>query len=201
MRRTRRLLGQALLALILEQEYESITITDITERADLNRATFYLHFGSKEALLVATLEEKFDELVQEMEVENHNRPLWGDLSSERLIYEHVAEHAEMYRILIGEGGVGYVAHRIISYIAEVIAEDIRAAKPADTAESIPIDVIAQHIAGSTYALLCWWLANDMPQTPTEMAQITQKLCFHGTLWALQEMAVIDAPLEAYLETL
>ena len=46
-RRTRRLLAEALVALIIEKEYETISITDITERADLNRATFYLHYGSK----------------------------------------------------------------------------------------------------------------------------------------------------------
>ncbi|MCA9980010.1 MAG: TetR/AcrR family transcriptional regulator [Anaerolineales bacterium] len=200
-RRTHRLLGQALLDLILEQDYDSISITDITNRADLNRATFYLHFGSKEELLIATLEERFDELVQEMEAHNPNQPTWETLDSERLIFEHVAEHAAMYRVLLGEGGVGYVAHRIISYIANEVAKEIRAEKPTAVAEPIPIDIIAQHVAGSTYALLCWWLANDMPYTPAEMAHMAQKMCFHGTMWALMEMQVINEPLETYLENL
>ena len=39
-RRTRKLLGQALLALVQEKKYDQITIFDITDRADLNRATF-----------------------------------------------------------------------------------------------------------------------------------------------------------------
>lgn len=200
-RRTHRLLGKALLDLILEQDYDSITITDITNRADLNRATFYLHFGSKEELLIATLEERFDELVQEMETHNPSQQTWETLDSERLIFEHVAEHAAMYRVLIGEGGVGYVAHRIISYIAHEVAKEIRAEKPTAVAEPIPIDIIAQHVAGSTYALLCWWLANDMPYTPTEMALMAQKMCFHGTMWALIDMQVISEPLETYLENL
>ncbi len=198
-RRTRRLLGEALLELILTQDYDSISITDITNQADLNRATFYLHFGSKEELLMATLEERFDELVQEMEAQNDDQPFWHDWTSDRLIFEHVAEHATMYRVLIGEGGVGYVAHRIISYIAEVVAAEIRAEKPTAVEEAIPIDLIAQHVAGSTYALLCWWLQEDMPYTPLEMAQMAQKMCFHGTMWALMEMQVINEPLEIYLE--
>ncbi len=161
-RRTHRLLGEALLSLIVEQDYESISITDITNRADLNRATFYLHFGTKEALLIATLEERFDELVQQIEAHSSDDALpqkWSDVDAERLIFAHVAEHAVMYRVLIGDGGVGYVAHRIISYIAAQVAGDLRQAKPTAVVEPIPIDLIAQHIAGSTYARLCWWLEN------------------------------------------
>ena len=47
-KRTRNLLGNALLELVQEKKFEQITIQDITDRADLNRATFYLHYGSKE---------------------------------------------------------------------------------------------------------------------------------------------------------
>src|SRR5690606_21323881 len=43
-RRTRRLLCEAMLALLVEEEYESITVQQITSRADVNRATFYHHF-------------------------------------------------------------------------------------------------------------------------------------------------------------
>ncbi len=49
--RTRQLLEQALLALLEEQDYESITVQQITDRANLGRATFYLHYRDKEQLL------------------------------------------------------------------------------------------------------------------------------------------------------
>ena len=62
-RRTRNQLGQALRELIIEKSYEAITIQDIADRADVNRATFYLHYGTKEELLVTSLTEIFDELV------------------------------------------------------------------------------------------------------------------------------------------
>ncbi len=49
-RRSQKLLFDALMELILEKDYESITVSEISARADVARATFYLHFDDKDAL-------------------------------------------------------------------------------------------------------------------------------------------------------
>ena len=64
--RTRQLLREALMELILENEkgYDGVTVKDIAERANVGRATFYLHYeGGKETLLLSSLQEIYDELV------------------------------------------------------------------------------------------------------------------------------------------
>ena len=48
-KRTRKLLQQAFLELFQEKGFASISIQDITERATVNRATFYAHFPDKYA--------------------------------------------------------------------------------------------------------------------------------------------------------
>src|SRR5262245_45123225 len=48
--RTRAMLHQALLALIMEKGYEAISVADICERADVGRSTFYAHFTGKDDL-------------------------------------------------------------------------------------------------------------------------------------------------------
>jgi hypothetical protein len=50
-RRTHRLLHQALMSLVLEKKYEAVTVQDILDRADVGRSTFYTHFGDKDELL------------------------------------------------------------------------------------------------------------------------------------------------------
>lgn len=50
-KRTRKLLQEAFMALIAEKSFQSISVQDIAERADVNRATFYAHFVDKYALL------------------------------------------------------------------------------------------------------------------------------------------------------
>ena len=58
-RRTRRLLQQALTELMAEKSLRSITVQDIAERATVNRVTFYAHFPDKYALLEFTVREAF----------------------------------------------------------------------------------------------------------------------------------------------
>ena len=43
-RRTKQLIKQSLIELMHEKPFKDITVKDITERADLNRGTFYLHY-------------------------------------------------------------------------------------------------------------------------------------------------------------
>ncbi len=189
-RRTRRSLAEALVALITEKEYESISITDITERADLNRATFYLHYGSKEELLVDMLEERFDELVQRMEAINPNRPQWETYEAEVLIFEHAAEHHEMYKVLLGENGVGYVVNRVIQYTAEVVEEDMRRYISEEDI-NLPLTLVAQHVAGALYAQLAWWITHDMPYSPEYMGQITHGMCMRGTADLIENAITLE----------
>src|SRR5689334_24059575 len=56
-RRTRRLLREALLALVAEKGYDRVTVQDVLDRADVGRATFYAHFRDKDDLLVSGFDE------------------------------------------------------------------------------------------------------------------------------------------------
>src|SRR6266852_7057321 len=58
-RRTRQLLQQALLELMQEKRFASVTVHEIAERATVNRATFYTHFADKYDLLDSIIREQF----------------------------------------------------------------------------------------------------------------------------------------------
>src|SRR5688572_396709 len=94
-RRTRRQLCEAMLALLVERDYESITVQEITSRADVNRATFYHHFERKEDLLAVALENQFDELVTSFGKLPAGALIWHDRTPEILTFRHVAEHAAL----------------------------------------------------------------------------------------------------------
>lgn len=184
-RRTRNRLSQALLELIMEMGYEAITIQEITDRADLNRATFYLHYSTKEELLLVSLEERFDELVSQFDQLSAERPIWEDKQSILLTFQHVADNAEFYKVLLSEPSMGYIIHRIVDYIAEMSGKLAQDSMPDDAALTIPGDLLSRHVAGSLFALLRWWAINDMPHSPEYMTQITHQLCVNGTLSAVE----------------
>ena len=61
--RSRRMLMEALLKLLSQKEFEDISIQEIADQATLNRATFYLHYPDKNALLQAMTDARFRDLI------------------------------------------------------------------------------------------------------------------------------------------
>lgn len=66
--RTRNLLHQALGKLMLQKDFDKISVQDIAEAATVNRVTFYDHYIDKFALLEAMVETRFNELLAERNV-------------------------------------------------------------------------------------------------------------------------------------
>lgn len=60
--RTRSALHEALVRLIHEKPYDSISVGDIAARANVGRTTFYMHFAGKDELLASALEDKLHSL-------------------------------------------------------------------------------------------------------------------------------------------
>src|SRR5579863_4727113 len=62
--RSRRMLMQALAGLLSKKEFADVSVQEIADEATLNRATFYLHYADKNALLQAMTESRFRDLIK-----------------------------------------------------------------------------------------------------------------------------------------
>lgn len=62
--RSRRMLMDAMAKLLMKKEFEEISVQEIADEATLNRATFYLHYPDKNALLQAMTESRFRDLIE-----------------------------------------------------------------------------------------------------------------------------------------
>ena len=62
--RSRRMLMDSLEKLLKKKEFEDISVQEIADDATLNRATFYLHYPDKNALLQAMTEARFRDLIE-----------------------------------------------------------------------------------------------------------------------------------------
>ena len=61
--RSRHMLMEALAKLLIHNNFDDISIQEIADEATLNRATFYLHYTDKNALLQAMAAARFGELI------------------------------------------------------------------------------------------------------------------------------------------
>ena len=104
--RTREALRGALMALIEEKGFDAISVQDITERARLNRATFYLHYRAKQDLLIRTGEAVFDRLVAEAgPIDRGNLAFQKPPQQVVILFQHLAKHRDFYRVMLGRSGV------------------------------------------------------------------------------------------------
>jgi len=176
--RTRRLLRDALFTLIVERGYEMITVEEITERANVGRATFYAHYKDKEDLLLSSLEEIFYETAATIGPISEETFQAGEKPPAQLAFEHMAQHHQLYRVLLNERGAAVISLRILELLANISRR--YTVGQLDVARSLlPLELLAYHLAGSLFALLMWWLNNDMPYSPEHMAKIFQHLAVPG----------------------
>lgn len=192
--RTRNYLREAMLKLLQEKSYTSITVNDITDTAGLNRATFYLHYDGKEVLLIDSLESKFDELVAEIDQYLGEKSFLDDTYPQFALFQHVLNNEKLYRVLLSETGPGFMMQRMIDYIASFGYDRSPVIEDDSSPFAKEVSMVSHQVAGSLFALLRWWLNNDMPYSPQEMAEISRKLTFDGvrTHMELMEAAVLEA---------
>ena len=176
--RTQQMLRDALVSLIAEKGFDAITVQEIVDRAGLNRATFYLHYRDKQDLLVKSLHDAVDELVSEIGASvDDQRQLVGDESPRliRAVFEHVAQRAHFYRVMLSDEGVPAFSAGVRNYIAEVTVRWLAALQPQPDQSRVPLEIVANSLSLSMLGVLIWWLENDMPHPPEYMAEQFQLL--------------------------
>lgn len=177
--RTRQLLRDALTELILEKGFDAVTVSDIAERANLGRATFYLHYRDKEELLFKSLEAVFDELVEKIE------PLGSNFATSppMVAFQHAAENSDLYLIILSGQGSGSIYKRVREYMARIALERFLTDIVTDT--TLPRDLLANYVSGSLLSLIDWWLRNGMPESAETMALNFHSLMMLGLAQHLQ----------------
>ena len=177
--RTRRMLREALIALIVEKGYDAINILDIAERAGLRRATFYLHYHDKEALLLSMMRETLDELMQKMEtLPDNSFGAEAQFAEHLMIFQHVQERANLYRAILSGRGAAQVTRDIRDYLAARIREECLTDHPGASLP-VPVEVLANYLAAVKLNMIIWWLEKGMPYPPEEMAAMCARLMLNG----------------------
>lgn len=178
-RRTRKLLWEALMAALAERAFAEITVQDICERAMVHRTTFYKHYADKYDLLEKGMRQMFDSLVGD---EDHLPPSAFSVENPPphfvRLFEHAAQHQQFYRLMLRGEGIGRFQKLVKEHIVEAASGKICKLTPTNQHVEVPIEMHAHVMAGAALSLLTWWLENDMPLSPRQMAQYL--LSPHGT---------------------
>jgi AcrR family transcriptional regulator len=186
--RTRHLLRESLVANILQKGYDATSIQDITDHAGLRRATFYLHYGDKDELMVSLIRDMLDDLMTKIEKQSpHSFDSQAQGTEDLLTFLHVQEHADLYRAVLRGQGAIEITRSVRDYLAGRIRQDCVLRHP-DMDLSMPLEVVANYLASVKMQLVIWWLDNDMPYPPQQMAEMCSRLALFGAAPILEPFA-------------
>ena len=187
-KRTRRLLRDALVSLILKKDFASITIREITERAEVAYITFYRHYESLDQLLMEVLDEGLVELMTHIEaLARQSDP--SSLETEgRLIFEYIEQKADLFRILLKSQSVTRIRKKVVSNISTIFQ---KSCVPLERlGNQVTINMASNHIATSLLSLIEWWLENNMKPSPIEMGKVYKSLIIDSTVGAVSSLSAV-----------
>lgn len=171
---TREILGDALVELLHEKPFDTITVQQVLDRAGVSRSAFYQHYRNKEDLFVSDIEEFF-ELMATLVLRRQETS--ARVAPVREFFAHVGEAVEFLSALTRSDKLREVMEMGELHFARAIED--RLAQLPDTRE-IPVvrrSAIANALAGALFGLLSWWNRRGMPMSSTEMDEL-----FHSLLW-------------------
>ena len=181
--KTQQALQRALLELIVERGYESTSVQHLLDRAGVGRATFYLHYRSKEDLLRRSLDRLREQLVQGWELsagstEKHADPLGFSLA----FFRHVDSHRRLYRAVVGRESGIIVDRQMRRLLADLIRAEV--GSPGQPARGgVWADMAAQYVVGALMSIVAWWMDRNVKLTPEEIDSAFRQI----TIPALQAL--------------
>lgn len=170
-RKTREAIFAAFIDLLARRDFGQITVSEIIERADIGRATFYSHFETKEELLKALCEELFCHI---LDAAKHRHPEHRHIfqcDAPDSVFLHLYQHLQkndnhILQLLSCQSNALFLQY-FKSNLKDLVADQLplfAARKDERLPESFWID----HIAATFVDTVSWWLENGMQESPETM---------------------------------
>lgn len=169
--RTRKLLQDALIAVVTEKGYDRTTVQDIVDRANVGRATFYAHFADKETLFHSRLEDLRNLIIEQQ------RRTPTRLGFSLVLLEHARGNVVLWRAIAGRQSGAFALQRIHRLIVDVVEVDVRA--HAFKGSAAQCELAVEYVAGAFMAVLTWWLDRGARLPPEEVDAVFRRLVLAG----------------------
>lgn len=176
-RKTRQMLRQCLAQLLKEKQIQDISVKEISEMADINRGTFYLHYRDVFDLLASIENDMFTEFNNILdrhkvtELDGHPKSLLTE------IFAFVKENSDMTAILIGKNGDINFLNQLKSVFREKIMKPWAAGMRRQ--EMKEFECFYSYVIGGCIGMLDNWFDNNLNESPESLADLGERFILNG----------------------
>jgi len=179
-RRTCKSLHEALISLLLEKNYDEITVQEILDRADVGRSTFYAHFEGKDELLVSGIHDlriTLDSAVQRGK--SSAKRYENVLAFSRAMFDHANGYRNVYHAILHTQVWPRVSRRLQELLKELIERECKAeiARLKKARSDIPVDLFVHYLTTTFFTVMTWWMDRRSGLAPAQMDEM-----FHEAVW-------------------
>ncbi|HEX7958279.1 MAG TPA: TetR/AcrR family transcriptional regulator [Terriglobales bacterium] len=168
-------LGNALVALMHEKPFDSITVQEVLDRAAIGRSTFYAHFRDKDDLFLNEIEQFFS-LVSTMLSRRHDTS--NRVAPVTELFSHIADVRQFYAALVASGKIHDVMELAQGCFARGIEQRLIELGRTRGLDASHRAALANSFAGALLSMLSWWINHHMQPSPAEMDKL-----YHQMVWA------------------
>lgn len=172
-RKTKKAMMEALAKLLSKKPLNSISVREISELADINRGTFYLHYRDVYDMvekLQNEMFERFNDIVASHESENNDKKLFPMLVE---LFNLLADNSELAIVLIGKNGDAAFVDRLKRVVHEKCFADLK--KIFHVKNDDEFDYFYYFVVSGCIGIFSTWLNDGMRESSAEMAAFTEKL--------------------------
>lgn len=171
--KTRQLLKDTLITLIVEKGFEAVSIQELLDRANVGRSTFYLHYDNKYELLHSCFED-FTNLLEQHSLGLRNSKLCSgnDVKSNFTynLFLLVEQKHDIFIALLGNGGLTMFQHPLQDYVHTYMMNRLKMTMPGKNNSSLKLEMLAQYLTSALIGTIQFWLNNNMPCSAEEVYQ-------------------------------
>jgi AcrR family transcriptional regulator len=168
-KRSQKLLRDALIDLIEERGFDSITVGDITERAMVSRATFYRNYLDKYDLVEQIFNDASRPLFETVMEQNQIHPpeIWVKF------FEYIGEYDRMYRALLGRNGSPWFVQKMRTSLMELMKQhEYNPNMHSNNPNRDPhlTEYIREMVSTLIVESIIWWLEQGKPYSARVMTE-------------------------------
>ncbi len=159
-----------------EKSFETITVGDITKKAQINRGTFYIHYKDKFDLLDKIEERLFEDLGNHIDVlqANYSSMDTFEKGQEQLaaaLFSSIKMHSPMLKILLNNHGRAGFHIRFRDAFSEKVRVNLEKNESFNADLKVPMEYFLSFITSAFLGLIEQWVLNGLDKTPQEMTNL------------------------------
>lgn len=173
---TRRLFREALITLLQENRYSTISIEDLADQANLGRTTFYLHYKDKDTLLDECLESVLLKLAEKLSSIPTTYWVSKDPWLIQILYEFASENEKFFKVILRDPCGFIFIQRLQKIVVDLLSqkakEDIES---LNTPRSIPLELLSTFYTGGILATIEWWVDNEKSYNEAHLVEMVTQV--------------------------